>query len=123
MADGPGSNTGNVNNKPRVFRLRNLPAHVDRLSAVELLCGSIDGISAQDVRISSLAYDVDVWSWMRTKVATLTLNKGHSVLNSMLNGGECTIPVPGLPKPLIMDHHFQGITPLNHVPDVEHKYE
>lgn len=123
MAESPSSTTSGINNKPRVFRVRNLPAHVDRLSAVELLCGSISDITAQDVRISSLAYDVDVWSWLRTKVATLTLEKIPLGLTSILKDGECTIAVPGIARPLIIDHNFQGITPLNHVSDVEHKYE
>ncbi|KAJ0108485.1 hypothetical protein J7T55_002089 [Diaporthe amygdali] len=123
MAESQHDNSSSVNVKPRVFRVRNLPAHVDRLSAVELLCQSINGITAQDVRLSSLAYDVDVWSWLRTKTATITLRMIPPVLTSILNDGECTIAVPGLAKPLIIDHHFQGITPLNHVPDDEHKYE
>lgn len=123
MAESQHDNSSIVNVKPRVFRVRNLPAHVDRLSAVELLCQSIDGITAQDVRLSSLAYDVDVWSWLRTKTATITLRMIPPVLTSILNDGECTIAVLGLAKPLIIDHHFQGITPLNHVPDDEHKYE
>lgn len=123
MAESQMSTTSGVNNKPRVFRVRNLPEHVDRLLAVELLCDSIDDIAAQDVRISSLAYDVDVWSWLRTKVATMTLQKIPLGLTTIMKGGECTIAVPGLAKPLIIDHNFQGMTPLNDVSDVEHKYE
>lgn len=123
MAESQSSATSGINKKPRVFRVRNLPAHVDRLSAVELLCESINDITAQDVRISSLAYDVDVWSWLRTKVATMTLAKVPLGLTTILDGGECTIVVPGLAKPLIIDYNFQGITPLNHVSDIEHKFE
>lgn len=113
-----------VKHKPRVFRLRNLPTHVDRLSVVELLCQSVEGITPQDVRISSLAHDVDVWSWLRTQTATVTFRTRPPALNSILvAGGECTVPVPGLAKPLIIDDHFYGVTPLNHVPDDAHKYE
>lgn len=113
-----------VKHKPRVFRLRNLPTHVDRLAAVELLCQSIEGTTPQDIRISSLAHDPDVWSWLRTQMATVTFCRRPPALNSILvAGGECTIPVPGLPKPLIIDNHFHGVMPLNHVPDDAHKYE
>lgn len=118
----PADITG-LNIKARVFRLRNLPGHVDRLSAVELLCAAIKGITAQDVQISSLAYDVDPWAWSRTQVATLIFHREPQALSSSLKGGECSFSVPGLEKPLIIDHHFQGITPLNHVPNYEHKYE
>lgn len=123
MAEGQHANANGVNNKARVFRLRNLPGHVDRLSAVELLCQSVNGIAVQDVRISSLAFEVGVWSSSRTKVATMTLHSTPSALESSLKAGECTIKVPGLEKPLIVDHHFHGVTPLNHVPDGEHGYE
>lgn len=123
MAEGQYANTNSANVKPRVFRVQNLPSHVDRLSAVELLSQFINGITAQDIRLSSLAYDVDVWSWLRTKTATITLHMRSPDLTSILSHAECTISVPGLAKPLIIDHHFQGVTPLNHVPDNEHKYE
>lgn len=123
MADSQNVNISGANAKSRVFRVRNLPAHVDRLSAVELLCQSIDGAAARDIRLSSLAYDVDVWSWLRTKTATITLHERLRDFHSSLSDGECAIPVPGLAKPLIIDHHFQGVTPLNHVPEDEHNYE
>lgn len=112
-----------VDSKPRVFRLRNLPTHVDRLSAVELLCQSVAGLTAHDVCISSLAREVGIWSRLRTQTATLTFRRYPPTLTSILHGGEGTIAVPGLPKPLILDHHFQGVTPLNHVPEDAHEYE
>lgn len=117
------ADTGVLNHKPRVFRVRNLPGHLDRLSAVELLCGSIKGLTTQDVQICSLAYNADPWESSRTKVATLTLYREPPALTSSLKGGECSISVSGLERRLIIDHHFQGVTPLNHVPDYEHKYE
>lgn len=123
MAENEPGNTIGLDNKPRVFRVRNLPGHLDRLSAVEVLCAAIKGITAEDVQISSLAYDVDPWACSRTKVATLNFHREPPALGLSLKGGEYPISVAGLEKPLIIDHHFQGITPLNHVPDYEHKYE
>lgn len=123
MTEKEPAKTIGINNKSRVFRVRNLPGHVDRLSAMELLCASIKGITAQDVQISSLAYDIDPWACSRTKVATLTFHKEPPALSSSLKGGEYHVSVSGLEKPLIIDHHFRGITPLNHVPDYEHTYE
>lgn len=109
--------------KPRVFRLRNLPAHVDRWSAVELLCQSVGDIAPQDVMISSLAYEAGPWLRARTQTATIAFRKPPSTLTLGLHGGECTIAVPGLERPLIVDDHFQGVTPLNCLPEDEHKYE
>lgn len=123
MTENNPANTTGLNNRARVFRVRNLPGHVDRLSAVELLCAAIKGLTAQDVQISSLACDVDPWAWSQAKVATLIFFREPPALTSSLNGGECSISVSGLERPLIIDHHFQGITPLNHVPEYEHKYE
>lgn len=88
MAESQCANTTGVN-EPRVFRLRNLPADVNRLSAVELLCDLIHGPMAQCVPISLLAYDVD--GWLRTEVAIVILYKSSSVLTSSLNGVECII--------------------------------
>lgn len=50
--------TTDVNNKPRVFRLRNLRAPVNRRSTVELLCDAIESLMAQYVPRSSPTYDV-----------------------------------------------------------------
>lgn len=123
MTENHTAETTGPNIKARVFRVRNLPGHVDRLSAVELLCAAIEDITSQDVQISSLAYDVDPWAWSRTKVATMTFHREPPALSSSLGGGEYLFPVSGLERPLIIDHHFQGITPLNYVPNREHKYE
>ncbi|KAI1376505.1 hypothetical protein F4677DRAFT_459687 [Hypoxylon crocopeplum] len=61
--------------KIKVYRLRNLPGHVDRQSAAELFSACIDDASPQDIRISSLAYTVDPWARPPTKIATLTFEK------------------------------------------------
>lgn len=46
MAESQCAKTADVNNKPRVSRLQNLPTHMDRISAVEFLCDPIDGLMA-----------------------------------------------------------------------------
>lgn len=123
MAESQHANVSGVNNKARVFRLRNLPWSLSSQAAVELLCQSINGITVQDVRISSLATEVGAGSSSKTKVATITFQREIPALVSSLKAGQCTIAVRGPEKPLILDHHFQGVTPLNDVPDAEHRYE
>lgn len=117
------SRNAHIKSKPRVFRLRNLPGHVDRLSAVDLLCKSVEGIAPQDVLISSLAYEADPWLRAPTKTATFVFRSHPPILSSALHGGECNLEVPGLEKPLIIDDHFQGVTPLNSPPEDRHKHE
>lgn len=123
MAGSQHANVSGVNMKARVFRLRNLPGNVSSPAAVELLCQSSYGITVQDVRISSLASEVGAGSSSRTKVATITFHREIPALVSELKAAQCTIAVREPEKPLILDHHFQGVTPLNDVPDTEHKYE
>jgi hypothetical protein len=57
----------------RVYRLQNLPHHVDRLSATELLARAIDDehVTANDIKMSSLADAIDQVQRWPTKVATV----------------------------------------------------
>lgn len=121
MSDSQHVNTRGINTMSRVFRVRNLSAHVDRLSAVELMCQSIDSVAAQDIRLSSLAYEVDVCSWLRTKTAIITLHERIRDIHRSHSDGDYTTPGPALAKPLIIDHHFQGATLLKHVPEDKHE--
>jgi len=109
--------------KPKVYRLRYLPGHVDRLKAVELLAGLLDGIAASDIQIYSLAQSVDPAERPPAKVATLTFSKLPSIIHSDPNGSEWTIDGPGLSKPLILDSRFRGMTPLNDMLPGSHRFE
>lgn len=108
--------------KPRVFRLRNLPGHSDRLSATKLLSQSL-GIDEGDILISSLASDVDKRSHTRMKVATLTFQKLPLGINSRLLAGNFLINSLGLADPMMLDDRFQGVTPLNDVAQHRHTHE
>lgn len=108
--------------KQRVYRLRNLPEHLDGQSAAELLASCIDGFSIQHIRISSLAETIDPWSRQQTKTATLLF---EDCTLDPLSGSqnERTFSIPGLRKALILDDHFQGLTPLNEVDQEVHQHE
>ncbi|OTA65067.1 hypothetical protein K449DRAFT_366781 [Hypoxylon sp. EC38] len=109
--------------KQKVYRLRNLPMHVDRQSAAELLATCVDDLAPHQVRISSLANDVDPWARPPTKTATLTLHETRAASRFDSGPGEWAFSVPGLSKPLILDYHFRGLTLLNEVNAAEHKYD
>jgi hypothetical protein len=109
--------------KTKVYRLRNLPDHLDRQSAAELLASCLDGVSLQHVRISSLAYAIDPWTRSPTKTATLTFQGCPLEPLKGSGNGERAFAIPGLAKPLILDQHFRGLTPLNEVNQEWHQYE
>ncbi|KAF3059605.1 hypothetical protein GL218_05123 [Daldinia childiae] len=109
--------------KTKVYRLRNLPTHVDRQSAAELVSACIEGALPHDIRISSLAYAVDPWERPPTKTATLTFEKGDLTTRFNSNNSEWIFKNSALAKPLILDSHFRGLTPLNEVAPENHQYD
>lgn len=112
----------------RVFRLRYIPAHADdRQAVVRLLCQSIKGITANDVVVSSLADEIVNFHALKTlyRTATIVFSSKPPIVETLLasNTKEHAVPIPGLARPLLIDHHFQGLTPLNHLSDSEHRYK
>ncbi|KAI1868417.1 uncharacterized protein JN550_006333 [Neoarthrinium moseri] len=102
-----------------VFRVRQLPPHVDRLDAVQLVSKAL-GVEPTAIRIFSLARSVD--PWIPTKIATLMFDDA-SVATEILEGAkrpninkradEWNVKVDSLPHELIIDKHFRGLTPLH----------
>lgn len=102
-----------------MFRLRQLPPHVDRYDAVELLRDALC-IDHSTIKLCSLARSLD--PWFESKTATLMFNetielrdilyngKGQNVVKS---GDEWRIQVQNVPNSLILDTHFRGLTPLH----------
>ena len=109
--------------KMKVYRLRNIPSHADRYLAAELIAGCVRGLSPHQIRISSLALAIDPWARTPTKTATLTLEFCNSDIELKPGQEEWAFSLPGLPKPLLLDQHFRGLTPLNDVNPETHKYE
>ena len=108
--------------KPRVYRLRRLPRDADRLRVIQILCRSMDGVAAEDVCIGSLADTVNPWE-EPTKTATLTFKRPPSALEGKGKNFELAVEVVGLKRPLLLDAHFRGFTPLNDVVPGMHEYE
>lgn len=109
--------------KPRVFRLRRIPEHIDRLGAVDLLSKALGDVRPEDIRISSLANAANPWEQPPTRTATLTFLTAPALVLSPNHKEKWTLPVPGLKASLLLDSHFFGLTPLNDVVESKHEYE
>lgn len=101
--------------KSKVYRVRFLPDHVDRLKARDILGRHIEGVDEQDVQVFSLARDVH-----GTKTATVAFDKTPPGLQAHPS---MEVEVSALRQPLIIDEEFEGVTPLNDVPKDEHTHE
>ncbi|KAK5992042.1 hypothetical protein PT974_05438 [Cladobotryum mycophilum] len=109
--------------KPKVYRVRNLPIHVDRLLTRELLSQALPDLALRDIRIFSVAKVVDRWERQPTRTATVTFCRTPRVIEKKPRSLEWTVQLPGLPRPLIIDTHFLGMTPLNDVTEADHVYD
>lgn len=104
----------------KVFRLRDLPDHVDRQDAAGILSRAL-GVDSSAIQIISLAISVD--PLVSSKVATLVFNdivQARSILEGDVQpnvkkqgdrGDEWVIEVNPHDR-LVMDTHFRGFTPL-----------
>lgn len=107
----------------KVYRLRGIPAHLDRLGLAQLIQPFLPNGKLEDITVASLALSCDFWSRAPTKTATLTLQNLPEVVRAAPAAGEWQLPVLALPKPLILDDTFYGFTPLNEVAGSEHYHE
>ncbi|KAH8892136.1 hypothetical protein GQ53DRAFT_806091 [Thozetella sp. PMI_491] len=105
----------------RVYRLQFLPRHIDRLAATELLARAIDDgrVTASDIKIFSLADAIESFSRWPTQVATLMFSRTPDVV-AQGTKTSWKFDAPGLFRPLVLDQHFHGFTPLNSVGEAQH---
>lgn len=112
-----------------VFRLRKCPSDIDSRALRILLSEALGDISAQDVQIQSLAGDYGVCS--TTKTATLMFRKLPDLIKNQPKQAQWRISVDGVVESsdgstengLLLNTHFQGLTPLNDVEPCKHEFE
>ncbi|EHK42973.1 hypothetical protein TRIATDRAFT_285651 [Trichoderma atroviride IMI 206040] len=107
----------------KVYRLRGIPEHLDRLGVTQLVSTFVPGGDLRDVIVTSLALSCEVWTVSRSKVATLSFQKLPDVVSKDPTAGEWPLRVLALAKPLLLDDTFFGLCPLNDVPEHQHKYD
>lgn len=110
----------------KVYRLRNIPEHLDRHGVIQLVSTFIPSGELGDIDVKSLALapSCEAWSAPRFKVATLSFQKLPDAVSKEPAAGEWSLQVgPPFAKPLLLDDTFFGLCPLNHVPEHQHQYE
>ncbi|PTB72047.1 hypothetical protein M440DRAFT_1405803 [Trichoderma longibrachiatum ATCC 18648] len=107
----------------KVYRLRGIPEHLDRLGVAQLIRPFLPSEKLEDITVASLALSCGFWSRSPTKTATLTLRSLPDLVRAAPGAGEWQLPILALPKPLILDDTFYGLTPLNEVSEFQHRYD
>jgi hypothetical protein len=113
----------NEQSSAKVYRLRFIPEHLDRLGVANLVGSFLPSKNSQAVTVASLAKSCDFWSHSPSKTATLTFSELPEAVPGKVLAREWVLPLTGLSKALVLDDSFSGFTPLNDVPTDEHKYE
>lgn len=107
----------------KVYRLRGIPEHLDRLGVALLLSRFIASGDQRDVSVASLAPSCEIWASIRTKTATLCFKKLPDTVGRDPDAGEWRLRDPTLATPLLLDDTFIGLSPLNDVLEHKHHYE
>ncbi|KAK4077349.1 uncharacterized protein Triagg1_3681 [Trichoderma aggressivum f. europaeum] len=107
----------------KVYRLRGIPEHLDRLGVALLLSRFITNGDQGDVGVASLALSCERWVITRTKTATLSFKKLPDIVSRDPDAGEWPLRDPTWLAPLLLDDTFIGLSPLNDVAEHEHHYD
>lgn len=107
----------------KIYRLRGIPEHLDRLGVAQLISTFISDGDVRDVNVASVALSCEIWAVTRYKVATLSFKKLPDAVSKNPAAREWSLPVLALPRPLVLDDTFLGLSPLNDVPEHRHAYE
>ncbi|CAM1507577.1 Fc.00g072180.m01.CDS01 [Cosmosporella sp. VM-42] len=107
----------------KVYRLRWIPEHLDRLGVADLIGTFLPEGSSRGVTIASLALSCDFWSVSPSKTATLTFSELPEIVRAKPLAREWRLPSPGLPRDMVLDDSFFGLTPLNDVLTEQHQHD
>ena len=105
-----------------VFRLRGLPNRITTLDGTAIfLSGTLGDTPTDSIRVFSLATTLSSHERPPSKVATVMFSTVPAMVALGYDKNEWNIP-PGEGR-LILDTHFNGMTPLNDVPPTDHLHE
>ncbi|KAI0100545.1 hypothetical protein GGR51DRAFT_532387 [Nemania sp. FL0031] len=109
-----------------VFRLRGLPHSVKTIDGVtNLIAKSLGDISVHDIRVFSLATNLSFGDNSPSRVATLMFLTWPLIVRDSQDKNEWEIPIHihDSGHCLVLDTHFEGITSMNDVEHLSHKYD
>jgi hypothetical protein len=104
------------------YRLRRLPAYLDRSQVANFLVTSVEGLGPlENIVIFSLASSLMPWKQSPTKTATLMFKRTPKRFDN--DRTEWTVPMPDHSESLIFDTHFLEFTPLSDCDRSLHQFE
>jgi hypothetical protein len=106
------------------FRVRRVPAFVDRVGLVQFLVSTVEGIgSPENLRIFSFAPTPGDWTKPSSQTATLQFIEVPARFSRSEGENEWPVAVLSQKLPLLFDIHFLDFTILNHVEAEVHDFE
>ncbi len=107
--------------KAKTYRLREIPAGLDRLDVAELLSKTFSdtGTKVDVISLTTMHHAEQP----ATKTATLMFDNLPSIVAANPGQGHWMINDVGLKQSLVLDTEFFGITLLNEVSDEKHQFE
>jgi hypothetical protein len=104
------------------YRLRRLPAYLERSTVADFLVRSVEGVGPlENLVIFSLASNLVHWERPPTKTATLMFKKTPERFDN--DRTEWTVLLPEQGQALIFDTHFMEFTPLSDCDRSLHQFE
>lgn len=110
--------------KAKTYRIRQLPCILAYPRQVaSFLSSVVPGLLAEDVRVFSLARNLNPLEIPATKIATVMFHRVPPTFDTDDSEWVIAGQPAGLVRDILVDTHFQGFTPLNEVPEDEHDME
>ena len=109
---------------PPTFRIRRVPAFVDRSSLAQFLVSTVEGIDfLGNLRIFSLAPTPGDWSKPSSQTTTLQFLEVPARFSRSHGENEWPVSIPDQKLALLFDVHFLDFTTLNYVESEFHDFE
>ncbi len=106
--------------KRSVFRLSGIPFRCSTHRQVQALVAKSVEISNEGVKVYSLATTLNPWEMPQTRVATLMFLDIPGFLEQESGSKQWLLTLREDDNPMVLDTHFQGLTPLNDVNEGDH---
>ncbi|KAI1321681.1 hypothetical protein F5Y16DRAFT_416784 [Xylariaceae sp. FL0255] len=107
----------------RVFRLRGLPLNINREDVASLVSQCLGDMQPQNIHVYSLATSLLFGGKPLSMMATVMFDTMPARLQNYQIEYEWEISSQNSEWSLTLDHHFMGMTPLNDLDHLSHKFD